>query len=232
MINFDNYTTENKTEHNLSWLYIQDHPYRILIVGGSGSGKTNALLNLINNHSNIDKIYLYGKDPYEAKYQYLINIREKAGLNHYDDPKDFMDYSNNMQGFYRNIEEYNPGKKPKVFIVFDDMIAGTINNKKLNPIVTELFIRGKELNISIVFITQSCFKVPKDFRLNSTDFFIIKIPNKRELQQIATNHSSDIDIEDFLKIYKKCTARSFSFLVNDTTLPSDNPLRFRKNLLN
>ena len=94
MINFDNYTNENKTEHYLNWSYITDHPSRILIVGGSGSGKTNALLDLINNQSDIDKIYLYAKDSYEAKYQYLINIREKAGLNNYDDPKAFMDYSN------------------------------------------------------------------------------------------------------------------------------------------
>ena len=107
-----------------------------------------------------------------------------------------------------------------------------INNKNLNPIVTELFIRGRTLNISVVFITQSYFKVPKVVRLNSTHFFIIKIPNKRELQQIALNHSSDIDFKDFIKIYKKYTAGPCSFLVNDATLPSDNPLRFTKNLLN
>ena len=106
-----------------------------------------------------------------------------------------------------------------------------INNKKLNPVVTELFIRGRKLNISIVFITQSYFKVPKDVRLNSTHFFIMKIPNKRELQQIALNHSSDINIKDFMKIYKKCTAKPYSFLVDDTTLPSDDLLRLRKNLL-
>ena len=106
-----------------------------------------------------------------------------------------------------------------------------INNKKFNPVVTELFIRGRKLNISIVFITQSYFKVPKDVRLNSTHFFIMKISNKRELEQIALNHSSDTDFKDFMKIYKKCTAKPYSFLVNDITLPSDDPLRFRKNLL-
>ena len=104
-----------------------------------------------------------------------------------------------------------------------------INNKKLNSILTELFIRGRKLNISLVFITQSCFKVPKNVRLNSTYFFIMKIPNKREPQQIALNHSSDVDFKD---IYKKCTAKQYSFLVNDATLASDNPLRLRKNLLN
>ena len=102
----------------------------------------------------------------------------------------FMEYSNDMQDVYKNTEEYNPIKKRKV-IVFDDMIADTINNNKLNPVVTELFIRGRKLHISIVFIMQSYFKVPKDVRLNSTHFFIMKIPNKRELQQIALNHSSD-----------------------------------------
>ena len=112
-------------------------------------------------------------------------------------------------------------------IIFDDMIADMINNNKLNPVVTRLFIRGRKLNISIVFIKQSCFKVPKDVRLNSTHFFIMKLPNKRELQQIVLNHSSDIDFKDFMKIYKKYTKEPYSFLVNDTTLPSDDPLRFR-----
>ena len=122
-------------------------------------------------------------------------------------------------------------KKRKVLIVFDDMIADKINNKKINSIVTELFIRGRKLNISIVFITESYFKMPKYVRLNSTHFFIVKIPNKRELQQITLNHSSDIDFKDFMKIYKKCTAEPYTFLVNDTTLPSDSSLRFRKKLL-
>ena len=105
-----------------------------------------------------------------------------------------------------------------------------INNKKLDSVVTELFTRGRKINISIVFISQSYLKVPKDVRLNTTHFFIMKIPNKRELQQIALNHSSDIDFKDFMKIFKKYTAEPYSFLVNDTTLPSDDPLRFRKNL--
>ena len=106
-----------------------------------------------------------------------------------------------------------------------------INNKRFNPIVTEFFSRGRKLNISIVFITQSYFKVPKDVRLNSIHIFIRKIPNKRELQQIATNDSLDTEFKDFMKIYKKCTTEPYSFLVNDTILPSDDSLRFRKNLL-
>ena len=173
------------------------------------------------NQPDIDKIYLYAKDPYEAKYQYLINKREKVGLDHFKDPKAFMEYSNDMQDVYKNIEDYNPNKKRKVLIVFYDKIADMINNNRFSPVVTKLFIRGRKLNISIVFITQSYFKVTKDVRLNSTHFFIMKIPNKRELQQISLNHSSDIDFKDFMKIYKKCATEPYSFLVHDTTLPSD-----------
>ena len=188
-------------------------------------------MNLINNQPDNDKIYLYAKDPYEAKYQYLISKREKVGLDHFKDPKAFMEYSNDIKNVYKNIENYNPGKKRKILIVFDDIIADMIKNKKLDPVVNELFIRGRKLNISIVFITQLCFKVPKDVRLNSTHFFITRIPNKRGLQHTALNHSSDIDFKDFIKLYKKCTAEPYSFLVNDATLPSDDSLRFRKNLL-
>ena len=231
MINFDDNTNENIIEHNSKWTYIPDHPYGILIIGGSGSGKANALLNLINNQADIDKICLYAKDLYEAKYQYLINKRKKVGLDHFDDPNAFIEYSNDMQDVHKNINDYDPRKKRKVLIVFDDMIADMINNKKLDSIVTELFLRGRKLNISIAFITQSYFKVPKDVRLNSTHFFIMKILNKRELQQTALNHSSDIDFKDFMNIYKKYTKEPYSFLVNDTTLPSDDTLKFRKNLL-
>ena len=115
-------------------------------------------------------------------------------------------------------------------IDFDDMIADMINNKKLDSIVTELFIRGREINISLVFITQSYFRVPKDVRLSTTDFFIVKILNKRELQEIARDHLFDISTKDFTNIFRECTAEPYSFLVNDTTLASNNHLRFRKNL--
>ena len=121
-----------------------------------------------------------------------------------------------MPDVCKNINEYNENREGKILIAFDAMIADLINKKKLNSIVTELFIRSRKVNISLVFITQSYFKVPKDVRLNSTYVFIRKISNKRELQQIALNHSSDISI----------------FLVNDATLASDNPLKFRKSLFN
>ena len=134
-----------------------------------------------------------------------------------------------MQDVYRNINDYNPNKENNVLIVFDDMIADMIDNKKLNSIVTELFIRGRKLNISLFFITQSYFKVPKDVRQNATHFFIMKVPNKRELQQIPLNYSSDIDFKYIFKIYKKYTAEPYSFLI---LFSSNNSLRLRKNLYN
>ena len=152
------------------------------MIGGSGSGKTNALLKLINNQADIDRIHSYAKDPYEAKYQFLINKRESRGLKHFIDPKAVIEYSNDMQDVYKNIKEYNANKERKILIVFDDMIADMINNKQLNSVVTDLFIRGRKLNISLVFITQSYFKAPKNIRVNSTHFSIMKIPNKRELE--------------------------------------------------
>ena len=175
---------------------------------------------------------MYAKDPYEAKYQHLINKRENVGINHFNDLKAFIEYSNDMDDVYKNIDDYNPDKENKILIVFHDMIADMIHNKKLNSIITKLFIRGRKLNISFVFITQSYFKVPKDVRLNTSHFFIAKIHNKRELQQIAINHSSDISTKDFANIYRKCTVEPYYFLVNDIMLASNNPLRFRKNLFN
>ena len=138
MINFNEHTNENKKKHNPNWPYIPDHPYRILIIRGSGTGETNALLNLIHNQPDIGKIYLYEKYPCEDKYQYLINKRESVGINHLNDPKAFIEYSNNIHNDYKNLDNYNPDKENKILIVFDDMIADMVNNKKLNSIVIEL----------------------------------------------------------------------------------------------
>ena len=110
------------------------------------------------------------------------------------------------------------------------MIADMLNNKKFNPVVTEVLIRGRRLNISLVFITQSYFTVPKNTRLNFTHYFVMKIPNRRELQQIVFNHSSDIDLHEFMNLYKKCTEKLYSCLVIHTTLASDNPLHFSESL--
>ena len=114
MINFDDYVHEIKTEHNENWSYIPDKPCRILFIGGSGSGKTNVLLNLIENQPDIDKMYLYAKDPYEAKYKYFINKREGVGIDHLNDPKAFIEYSNDMQDIYKNINYYKPNNKKKI----------------------------------------------------------------------------------------------------------------------
>ena len=203
MINFDNVIKEETKEHNPNCPGIPDHTYRILIIGGYGSGKTNPLFNLINQQPDIDKIYIYAKDPYEAKYKFLNNKRESKGLKHFNDSKAFIEYSNNMVGIYKNIEDYNPNRKRKILIAFDDMIADMLNNKKLNPRVTELFIRDRKVNI----------------------------PNKQEIPRIASHHSSNIGFKDFMNLYKKCTAKPYSFLVIDATLATDNPSRFRKNLL-
>ena len=127
-----------------------------------------------------------------------------------------------MHKIYKDIDNYNHDKENKILIVFDDMIADMINNKKLNSIVTELFIRGRKLNISLIFITQSYFKVPKDVRNNSAHFFIMKIAKKRELMQIAINHSLDVNTKDFIEIYRKSTDKPYSFFVINTTLPSNN----------
>ena len=158
MFNFDYILKENMKIYNSKWPDIPDYLYQILIIGGSSSRKTNALLNMITNEPDIDKIYLYAKYPYKAKYQLLINKRENTGFRN---SKVCIEYSNDMDDIYKNIEEYNLNRKRKILIVFDDMIADVLSNKKLKPIVTELFIRGGKISISLVFITQSYFAVPK-----------------------------------------------------------------------
>ena len=129
---------------------------------------------MLENQADIDKIYLYAKDPNKAKYQYLINKREGVGINHFNDPKAFIEYSNDMHDVYKNIDEYSLDKENKILIVFDYMIADMIYNKKPKSVVTELFIRGRKINISLVFITQSYFKVPKDVRLVFRATFLLE----------------------------------------------------------
>ena len=136
-----------------------------------------------------------------------------------------------MDDVYNNIDDYNQSRKIKILIVFDYIIADIMSNKKFQAIVKELFYRCRKLNISLVFITQPYFSVPKEVRLKSTLYLIIKIHEKRKLQNIATNHSVDIDYKDFMNIYKRFTSEPYSFLIIDTTLRASNPLRFRKSLL-
>ena len=162
MINLDSIVNDNNKKHNEKCPYIPDHPYRILIIGGSGSGKTNALLNLINEQRDIDKIYLYAKDLSKSKYEHLIKNRENVGTKHLNDSKVFIDCSNTMNDFYENIDLYNLNRKRKTLIVFDDIIADIMKNKKFQSIIKELLIRcrKRKRNISLVFITQSYFSVP------------------------------------------------------------------------
>ena len=136
-----------------------------------------------------------------------------------------------MDDVYESIDDYNPNRKRKILIAFDGMVADILNNKKCQAIIRELFIRCRKLNISLVFITQSYFSVPKDVRLNSTHYLIMKINNRKELQNIAINILADIDYNDFVRIYKECTRKPYTLLTIDSTLPASDPLRFRKNLL-
>ena len=140
-----------------------------------------------------DKIYLYAKDLSESKYEHLIKNRENAGIKHLTESKAFVDCSNTMDDVYENVDDHNLNRKRKVLIVFDDMVADIMANKKFQSIIKELFISCRKINILLVFMTQSYFSVPKDIRLNSTHYLIMKINNKRELQNIVINHSADID---------------------------------------
>ena len=168
VVNLDSITNKNNKEHNkkLPFILIPDHPEKILIIGGSESGKTNTLLNLTNEQVYIDKIYLYTKDLCEPKYEFLIKKREDAGITHFNDPNAFIECSNTMDDVYENIDDYNPSRKRKISIVFVDMIADIESDKKFQATIEELFIRCRKINISLVFITLFCFTVPKDVRLN------------------------------------------------------------------
>ena len=140
MINLDNIINENNEEHNKKWPHTPDHPYRILIIGGSGSGRTNTLLNLINEQEDIDKIYLHEKDLKEPKYEFLIRNCKNVGIKHLNDSKAFIECSNTMDDVYENINDYNPSRKRKVLIIFDDMIADILSNKKLHAIINNYLL--------------------------------------------------------------------------------------------
>ena len=209
MINLDNIVSNKNTsssEHN-NW------PCRMLIIGPSGSGKTNTLLHLIDKFHPLDKIYLYAKDTDEPEFEYLINKREQVGIKNLNDPLAFTEYSNDMNDVLENINNYNKNRDKKVLIIFDDMIADIMRSEKFKAIVKELFIRSRKLNISIIFITQSYFRTPKDARLNSTHYILMKIGNKKELKSIEY---SKFEIKEFLKIYNYCTREPYSFMMVDT----------------
>ena len=183
---------------------------------------------MISPQGDPDKICLYAKDLSELKYEFFIKRHENVGIKHLSGPNAFIECSNTMDGVYGNIDDYNPNRQRQNLTVFDDIIAEIMSNKKLHVIIKELFIRCRKLNISLVFITQSNFSVPKDVRLNLTRCLIMKINNRKELKNITINDSADIDSKDFMKIYRECTKKLYSFLTIDTTLPASDPLRFRK----
>ena len=188
----------------------------MLIIGPSGSGKTNTSLHLIDKFHPIDKIDLFAKETDEEKYQYLINKREQAGIKNLNDPHAFIEYSNDMNNVLQNINNYNKNRDKKVLIIFDDMIADIMRSEIFKAIDKELFIRCRKLNISIVFKTQSYFRTPKDARLNSTHYIIMKIGNKKELKSRAEENSGHLDFKDFLKIHNYCTNQPYSFMMVDT----------------
>ena len=176
--------------------------------------KTNTLLNLIKEQDDIDKIYLYAKDLSKPKYEFLVKKREDVGIKYCNNPNEC---SNRMDDIYQNIDHYNPSRKRKILVLFDDMIADIMTNKKFRTIIEELFIRCRKLNISLAFITQSYFSLPKDMRLSSTHFLIMKMNKRKELQNVAINHSEKIDYNDIVNIYRECRRKLYSFLTIDTT---------------
>ena len=207
MLNLDNVVSNKKKSSSEN----DDWPFRMLIIGPLDSGKTNTLLYLINNFHPIDKIYLYAKDTDEEKYQYLINKREQVGIKNLNDPHAFIEHSSDMNDVLEDINNYNPKRDKKVLIIFDDMIADIMRSEKFKAIVKELFIRCRKLNISIVFI-----RTPKDARLNSTYYILMKIGNKKDLKSIAEENSGHLDFQNFLKIYNYCMREPYSFMMVDT----------------
>ena len=193
MLNLDNIVSNKKKSSSEN----DDWPFRMLIIGPSGSGRTNTFLHLIDKFHPIDKIYLYAKDTDEEKYQYLINKREQAGIKNLNDPQAFIEYSSDINDVLEDIINYNKKRYKKVLIIFDDMIADIMRSEKFKAIVKEVFIRCRKLNISVAFITHSYFRTPKDARLNSTHYILMKMGNKKELKSIAEENSGHLDFQDF-----------------------------------
>ena len=189
MINLDSITNESNKEKFKKWQFFDDWRFSIR--------KDKRIAYLIKEKNYIGKIYLYAKDLSEPKFKFLMKKREDAGTKHLNDPNAFIECSNTMDGAYENIDGYNPSRKRKILIVFDDMIGDIMGDKKFQAITKTFFIRCRKLIISLVFIMQSYFSVPEDVRLNSKHYMIMKINNRKELQNIAINHSADIDYKYF-----------------------------------
>ena len=219
MLKLDNIVSNKNENKDNNW------PFRMLIIGPSGSGKTNNLLHIINNLHPIDKSYLYAKYMHKPKYEYLINKREQAGIKNLDDPKTFIEYSDYMDDVLDDINNYNKNRDKKVLIVFDDMIADIEYDKNFKRIIKELSYRARNINVSIVFITQSYFRALKDARLNSTHYILMKIRNKKELKSIAEEKSGNLDYKDFLKMHNYCMREPYSFMTIDARPTATIPLK-------
>ena len=146
MINFD-LVNNNIKNNNTNNIYSYTHPFRILIISPSGSGKTNLLRDIINEREDIDKIYLFARNLNEHKYELLINTRKKGGINHYNDENEFIESFDSMDYVFFNIDDFNIGRKRKVVIIFDDMIPDIVTNKNYQQVIKELFMRSRKINI-------------------------------------------------------------------------------------
>ena len=213
MINFD-LVNNNIKNNNTNNIYSYTHPFRTLIISPSGSGKTN-LLRDINEREDIDKIYLFARDLNEHKYELLINTRKKGGINHYNDENEFIESFDSMDDVFFNIDDFNIDRKRKVVIVFDDMIPDIVTNKNYQQVIKELFMRSRKINIYLIIL--SFFSIPKN--------------NTYELNNIASSFCCDIERRDFLKLYRKHTDEQYSFFTTDTTLNSNNDLKYRKTII-
>ena len=217
MINFDDVIPvemQHDSYYNPNPLALQ-HPFRCLIIGPSGSGKTNILLNIITMCSNFDKIYLYARKLEEPKYKYLINHYEIMGKRH---DHEFIAYSDDIKDCIL-VDEVD--ENIQNLIIFDDMVT-----ERNLANVSDLFVRGRKNNISIVFISQSYFDIPKIIRLNSDYYLLTKVCNKRELTEISKDHN----ILDFIEKYNVCMQTPYSFFMID--LKTNDPLlKCRRNFL-
>ena len=214
MINFD-LVNNNIKNNNTNNIYSYTHPFRILIISPSGSGKTNLLRDIINEREDIDKIYLFARDLNEHKYELLINTRKKVGINHCNDENEFIESFDSMDYVFFNIDDFNIGRKRKVVIIFDDMIPDIVTNKNYQQVIKELFMRSRKINIYLIIL--SFFSIPKN--------------NTYELNNIASSFCCDIERRDFLKLYRKHTDEQYSFFTIDTTLNSNNDLKCRKTII-
>ena len=221
MLNLDDIVSNKSSSERNDW------PFRMLIIGPSDSGKTNTLLHLINNLHPIDKIYLYAKDIGEDKFNYLINKREQTGIKNLNDSKAFIEHSDDMSDALGDIKNYNKNRDKKLLIVFDDMISDIEYNNNFRKIIKELFFRGRKINVSVVFITQSYFRALKDARLNRMHYILMEINTKNELKKIAEEKSGHLDYKGFLKIYNYCTKEPYSFMLIDTRPAAS--VTFKKN---